>query len=93
MKIVDVAPPEPAAESAPEPVPESAAPAKAANGNASNGLSGVASAPQKAAETEVVLVKEGAKKAATAAARPAEPKIFVSPRAPDDPGPLADKKR
>ena len=46
-----------------------------------------------AADAEVVLVKEASKKAVAAASAPAEPKIFVSPRAPDDPGPVVASKK
>lgn len=87
MKVVDVEPPKPV--STGEAVPS----AKPANGNGSNGQSAAAAVAAKPADTEVVLVKEAVKKSVAAAAKPVEPKIFVSPRAPDDPGPLANKKR
>ena len=83
MKVVDVEPPKPV--STGEAVPS----AKPANGNGSNGQSAAAAVAAKPADTEVVLVKEAVKKSVAAAAKPVEPKIFVSPRAPDDPGPLA----
>ncbi|MGI9478489.1 MAG: heme biosynthesis protein HemY [Hyphomicrobiaceae bacterium] len=98
MKVVDVAPPpakqpEPAAEEASKPAKAAATAGKAGNGNYGVSAAPAAAAPTaKTAETEVVLVKEAAKKGVAGAAKPAEPKIFVSPRAPDDPGPIADKK-
>lgn len=84
MKVVDVEPP-------PKPAPTQGkvTEAKAVVANGSNGSGSAAGNGGKAADTEVVLVKDAAKKGA----KPAEPKIFVSPRAPDDPGPLAEKKR
>ncbi len=94
MKVVDVAPPpstKPAAD-----VDDTSKPAKVVNSNKtgkiSNGTTAKPVAAAKPAETEVVLVKEAAKKSAAAAVKPVEPKIFVSPRAPDDPGPIANKK-
>lgn len=94
MKVVDVAPPpstKPAAD-----VDDTSKPAKVVNSNKtgkiSNGTTATPVAAAKPAETEVVLVKEAAKKSAAAAVKPVEPKIFVSPRAPDDPGPIANKK-
>lgn len=88
MKVVDV---EPASKPEPAPVAGKVTEAKAVIANGSNGSGAAAAAGNggKASDTEVVLVKDAAKKGA----KPAEPKIFVSPRAPDDPGPLAEKKR
>lgn len=84
MKVVDVDPP-----TKPAPAPGKVTEAKAVVANGNNGSGAAAGNGGKAADTEVVLVKEAAKKGA----KQAEPKIFVSPRAPDDPGPLAEKKR
>jgi HemY protein len=95
MKVVDVASP-PAKPSdasgggaavpdkGPEPatVKEAASDAKAGGNGSKNGLP----QPATAVETEVVLVKEAAK---GGKAGKADPKIFISPRAPDDPGPVA----
>lgn len=99
MKVVDVTPPKKPAvevEDASKPVKSVGTGSSASSGKGSNGNNGASTAsvaPAKTTETEVVLVKDAAKKGVSAAAKPAEPKIFVSPRAPDDPGPIADKKR
>ncbi|MFY0612526.1 MAG: heme biosynthesis protein HemY [Hyphomicrobiaceae bacterium] len=94
MKVVDVAP-SPSTKPAAD-VDDTSKPAKVVTSNktgkTSNGTTATPVAAAKPAETEVVLVKEAAKKSAAAAVKPVEPKIFVSPRAPDDPGPIANKK-
>jgi HemY protein len=77
---------------------ETASEAKAGGNGSKNGVP----QPAKAVETEVVLVKEsamgskGGKEAKSGkAGKPskAEPKIFISPRAPDDPGPVAESDK
>jgi HemY protein len=95
MKVVDMAP-------LPPEEPVAAAPSSKASGK--NGSAD----PQPVAEPEIVMVgnagggtagkaaNAGAKKADKPAAEKSvvvEPNIFVSPRAPDDPGPIADKKK
>ena len=96
MKVVDIAPPRKADDAAAGDSP------KSANGAGSRSTS------KSAAEPEVVMVKEAGRplaqiggasvrsvsgKAGTGKGQQMEPKIFVSPRAPDDPGPLEEPKK
>lgn len=90
MKVVDVGPPRSSVSEA-KPATESATQGAATQKNGTNGRGTARGAA--AADAEVVLVKEASKKATAAVSAPAEPKIFVSPRAPDDPGPVADSKK
>lgn len=84
MKVVDVAPP-------PKPEAKPMVGKNGTNGGRADGQGGKDGS--KGSDAEVVLVKEASKKSAAAARTPSEPKIFVSPRAPDDPGPVVDSNK
>jgi HemY protein len=90
MKVVDVGPPPPSVSEA-KPAAQLTTQGAATQKNDTNGRGTARGAA--AADAEVVLMKETSKKATAAVSAPAEPKIFVSPRAPDDPGPVADSKK